>query len=62
MVFKKIYLKKGPGLGLYIVKSQIKSLGGDIEVESEVDKGTTFIITLKNKVVTAMERARLHQY
>lgn len=36
------------GLGLYMVRSQIRVMGGDIEVESEVDKGTTFIITFKN--------------
>jgi PAS domain S-box-containing protein len=36
------------GLGLYIVNSQIRVMGGEIEVESEVDKGTTFIITFKN--------------
>lgn len=36
------------GLGLYIVNSQIRVMGGDINVESEVDKGTTFIITFKN--------------
>ncbi len=36
------------GLGLYIVNSQIRVMGGEIDVESEVDKGTTFIITFKN--------------
>lgn len=36
------------GLGLYIVNSQIRVMGGGIDVESEVDKGTTFIITFKN--------------
>jgi PAS domain S-box-containing protein len=36
------------GLGLYIVNSQVRVMGGDIDVESEVDKGTTFIITFKN--------------
>ncbi|GEO08399.1 ATP-binding protein [Segetibacter aerophilus] len=36
------------GLGLYIVNSQIRVMGGEINVESEVDKGTTFIITFKN--------------
>ena len=36
------------GLGLYIVSSQIRVMGGEIDVESEVDKGTTFIITFKN--------------
>jgi PAS domain S-box-containing protein len=37
------------GLGLYIVNSQIRVMGGEIDVESEVDKGTTFIITFKNE-------------
>jgi signal transduction histidine kinase len=35
------------GLGLYIVNSQVRAMGGYIEVESEVNKGTTFIITFK---------------
>lgn len=37
------------GLELFIVKSQITALGGNIEVQSEVDKGTTFCITFKEK-------------
>ena len=36
------------GLGLYMVNSQVRVMGGDIEVFSEVDKGTTFVITFKN--------------
>ncbi|WP_442589132.1 sensor histidine kinase [Pedobacter sp. AW31-3R] len=37
----------GNGVGLFITKTQITSLGGTIDVESEVDKGSTFIITIK---------------
>ncbi|MGL5111822.1 MAG: PAS domain-containing sensor histidine kinase [Flavobacterium sp.] len=33
------------GLGLYLVKSQIESLGGSIAIESEVNKGTQFTLT-----------------
>lgn len=33
------------GIGLFITKTQIESLGGSIAVSSEADKGTTFTIT-----------------
>lgn len=36
------------GLGLYLVKSQVETMGGTISIDSEVNKGTTFIITFKN--------------
>ena len=35
------------GLGLYLVKSQIETMGGTIDVQSEVDKGTKFTLTFK---------------
>ncbi len=35
------------GVGLYLIHSQITTLGGKIEVESEVNIGTTFTITFK---------------
>ena len=37
----------GKGLGLYMTKSQITTMGGKIEVESELGKGTTFNIFFK---------------
>jgi PAS domain S-box-containing protein len=36
----------GMGLGLYICKQNIDNLGGEIGVESEVNKGATFFFTL----------------
>lgn len=36
------------GLGLYLVKSQVESMGGSISIDSEVGVGTTFTITFKN--------------
>jgi len=38
----------GNGVGLFITKTQITNLGGSIDIESEVDKGSTFLITIKN--------------
>ncbi|MGD1846478.1 MAG: PAS domain S-box protein [Salibacteraceae bacterium] len=38
---------EGKGLGLYIIKSQVDALGGKIEVDSELGKGTTFNVFLK---------------
>ncbi|WP_161792609.1 PAS domain S-box protein [Psychroserpens damuponensis] len=35
---------KAKGIGLFMTKLQIESLGGTIRVESEVNKGSTFII------------------
>lgn len=37
----------GKGLGLYLVKTQVEILDGNIEVESKPNEGTTFIISFK---------------
>ena len=36
----------GSGLGLVISRSYCQMMGGDISVESEVDKGSTFTVML----------------
>ncbi|HTJ50598.1 MAG TPA: two-component regulator propeller domain-containing protein [Cyclobacteriaceae bacterium] len=38
---------EGKGLGLYLVKTQITALGGRIEIESEVNKGSIFKVYFK---------------
>jgi signal transduction histidine kinase len=40
---------KGTGLGLSISYAIIESHNGSLEVESQLDEGTTFIITLPNE-------------
>ncbi len=43
----------GSGIGLYIVKSIVDEIGGNIRVESELNRGTTFIISLqRNETAT----------
>ena len=54
-IFNPFYTKKvkgkGTGLGLYIVYNEIKKSGGNIFVDSEINKGTTFTIQLPVKSV-----------
>jgi two-component system sensor kinase FixL len=44
---------QGTGLGLTIVKQYLDLLGGDISFTSEVDRGTTFTVTLPIKLKQA---------
>jgi signal transduction histidine kinase len=37
------------GFGLYMTKTQITAMGGEIWIESEVNKGSTFFIEFKNQ-------------
>lgn len=48
MFFRLSGKAEGSGIGLYIVKETIEKLEGSIQVKSELETGTTFIITLKN--------------
>ena len=36
----------GRGVGMDVVKTKIAALGGTVDAISEIDKGTSFIITL----------------
>jgi signal transduction histidine kinase len=47
-MYKRFHLQvEGKGMGLFLVKTQIESLGGRIEVESTPQQGTTFHLYFK---------------
>ena len=49
-IFVRVYPEKtypGTGIGLSIVRKAIQRMGGDIGVESALNKGSTFWIELK---------------
>lgn len=44
-LYQRFHLhKEGKGLGLFLIKSQLDALGGDIDVESKINVGSTFTI------------------
>ena len=47
-LYRRFHTKhaEGKGMGLFMVKTQVESLGGEIHVKSEVNKGTEFTIDL----------------
>ncbi|MBC8490105.1 MAG: GHKL domain-containing protein [Bacteroidetes bacterium] len=49
MFFKISKKSLGSGLGLYIVKETVNKLSGEINVESDLDRGSMFIIEIPNK-------------
>ncbi len=46
MFYRGSESSEGSGLGLYIVKATLEKLDGTIEMDSEVDKGTTFNLSI----------------
>ena len=40
---------EGKGLGLFMVKTEVESLGGTINIMSEPDKGTMFTIEFQSQ-------------
>jgi signal transduction histidine kinase/DNA-binding response OmpR family regulator len=54
LIFERLYqsnehLKTGTGIGLAIVKQYVELLKGEIKLKSEINKGSTFTVTLPYK-------------
>ncbi len=64
MIFEKFYqadssdrrLYGGIGLGLYIVKTYTEILGGQVKVESKLDKGSVFTVTIPTEALLSEPR------
>ena len=39
--------REGKGMGLFLIRSQLETLGGQVSVESKINSGTTFILKFK---------------
>ncbi|MDZ7650818.1 MAG: ATP-binding protein [Cytophagales bacterium] len=57
MFYRASEQSEGSGLGLYIVKNAVEKLGGQLNVKSKLDEGTTFEIVLPNKHINSSVHA-----
>jgi signal transduction histidine kinase len=55
----------GTGIGLYIVRSLVEAMGGEISVRSELQRGSTFVLRFMaaapEKAGSANDPLRLHR-
>ena len=51
MFYRATKLSTGSGMGMYIVKETIDRLHGTIQIDSELNKGTAFTLTIPNSIV-----------
>jgi signal transduction histidine kinase len=47
--FRSTDFKNGLGIGLYIVKEALTRIGGEISVQSDFGKGTSFTLIVPNQ-------------
>jgi len=53
MLYQRFHLEvEGRGLGLYMVRSQVQTLNGSVDIESQPDQGTQFTITFRDPELT----------
>jgi PAS domain S-box-containing protein len=53
-MFKKVFHRgfESKGVGLFLIRYQIESLGGKIDVQSEINTGSTFYVKFLEKIYT----------